>query len=168
MRIAAIALISFVSVLNAGVILEVSEGTGPGGTPSPHSITALPYGLELVLTGVGSDNGCLDAGGSNPSCWYQNNTGFDWPELVITVSEPQDITCGGDVFGNCQPSPTQVRFSVGVIRNGDEFHLLPSGWNEGTQLTINAVPEPASLMPVAAGLGMFVVRVIRKRRQPSV
>jgi hypothetical protein len=164
MRVLGTVLLCFATVLNAGVILEVSEGSGPGGTPTPRPIPGpLPYPIELVLSGIGSENACLDAGGSNPSCWYQNSTGLDWHELVITFSEPQDITCGGGIFGNCQPQGTAIRFSAGTISNGDDFHLVLSGWSEGTTLTINAVPEPASVISVAAGLGVLALCRLRKR-----
>jgi hypothetical protein len=167
-RVLGTALLCFATVLNAGVILEVSDGSGPGGTPSPHPIPSpLPYPIGLVLSGTGSENTCLDSGGSNPSCWYQNSTGLDWPELLITFSEPQDITCGGDIFGNCQPQGTVIRFSSGTIKNGNDFHFVLSGWSEGTKLSINAVPEPASIVSVTAGLGVLLLWRVRKRRPVS-
>jgi hypothetical protein len=153
-----------VSALNAGVILDVSDGSGPGGTPSPHSVTTLPYGIELVLTGAGSDNGCVDAAGSNPTCWYQNNTGFDWVDLIITASVTEDITCGGDVFGTCQSQGNVVRLAAGRIDVGEDFHFDLSGWSPGTTLTIEAVPEPASVMFVLGGVGMLALMRVRTRR----
>jgi hypothetical protein len=149
------------TMLSAGVILEVSEGAGPGDPPppAPFSISALPFTLTLVPGNVGSSNSCEDGGVLNANCWYRNDSGQAWADLSFIFQSDGDDSCGGDVFLGCginrQGTTTTVRFLGGTIPAGDDFYLVVSGASPGTTVTLalgNEVPEPATWGVVAFAL----------------
>jgi hypothetical protein len=164
-------LIVLSSILSAGIIIEVSEGAGPGDPPPPvpTSIFSLPFSLTLVPGNVGSSNSCEDSGSLNANCWYKNDSGQDWSQLVLFFQSDGDDNCGGDVFADCgittQGTTTIVNFLGGTLPAGDDFYLVVSGAPEGTVVTLAAVPEPGTW--AVAAMGLCCCGVLRWRRRAT-
>ena len=156
-------------ILGAAIILEVSEGAGPGDPPPPvpTSITSIPFSLTVVPGNAVPANSCEDGGVLNRNCWYQNDTGQDLIGLAFVFEYIGDITCTGDVFLGCgidtQGTTRTVTFQGGNIPSGDDFYLILSGVPEGTTVTLAEIPEPATWSVVMIGLAGCVALARRRR-----